>query len=126
MDVTRKHLAVAAVLAALSLPALAADDSPAAKQDCSVCSDPTFPEIRTPAPAFVFRAQPGGESDPTPFDPTQPEVKEPAPALALRARAADGPAAVQGDPTWPEWAAAAPALHLEGDRSEERVARAKK
>jgi hypothetical protein len=122
MSITLSRIGLAAAIGVLSSPVLAADEAPAAKRDCSVCGDPTWPDLRTPAPAFDFGVRPDGELAAAPRDGTWPEVREPAPAVALRPAAGDGPAVVQGDPTWPEMATAAPALHVGGDRANERIA----
>lgn len=83
MRSTKSRFALAAVLAALSAPVLADDAAP-----CSVCDDPTWPALESPARSVALGAQ----------------VAEPA-ALA----AADG--------TWPQGLAAAPSVALAPHRS---------
>lgn len=88
-------LAVAAVLASLSAPALAADPA-----TCSVCDDPTQPAHVGSAPAFALAAA-GGEAEAiAAADPTQPRTGNAAPAVALRRE--DGGAPVVEQPA--EWA----------------------
>ena len=76
---TLSSIALAAALAAISTRSLADEGS-----TCSVCSDPTFPAIDSPAPALVMKPD-GGET-----------------AEALNA-----------DPSWPRTASASPAIRLE-------------
>jgi len=122
MSSTIRRAAVAAVLCALSLPAFAGDASFDAKQDCSVCGDPTWPEIRDPMPAVVIRADPSAARSVVQIDPTWPELQSAMPAIALRADATDEPADVQSDPTWPAMPSVAPALAVKPHASDARVA----
>jgi hypothetical protein len=121
MSTTKRHLAFAAALAALSLPAFAGDEAPAAKQDCSVCNDPTFPELRVPAPAFVLSNDGGTASASLRNDPTQPEIREPAPVIVLGGDDAGEPSALRSDPTWPATSSLAPALVVKPHAAEDRV-----
>lgn len=104
------HVAVAATIGALSLPAFADDERSAPKQDCSVCDDPTWPEIQRPMPAIALRSDAGAADRVVQIDPTWPELRNPMPAIALRPDGTGEPADVQTDPTWPEMESAAPAL----------------
>lgn len=115
------RVAVAAVLGALSFPALAGGEGPTTKQDCSVCGDPTWPEIRSPMPAIVLRSDPGAAKAVLQIDPTWPEIREPMPAIALGPGTGGEPASVQGDPTWPAMASVAPPLEVRPRRTEDRV-----
>jgi hypothetical protein len=78
MSTTKRRLALAALLAALSTPALAADDAV-----CSVCGDPTFPALENPAPALTLRAQGGAAEALVEVDPTSPADAPRMPAIAL-------------------------------------------
>lgn len=86
MSSTKSRIALAALVAALSTPALAADAA-----TCSVCDDPTWPDVENPAPAVAAYAQ-GGEAEAlVRADPTWPETKSAAPALALVPHADESP-----------------------------------
>jgi hypothetical protein len=111
-------VAIAAVLGALSFSA-AADDAPAARQDCSVCNDPTWPEVHSPAPAVSLATSADTGSVFGQADPTWPEVRQPSPAIALTARSDDELAA---DPTWPATEPVAAALPIGRPASADRVA----
>jgi hypothetical protein len=123
MSNTTRRAAVAAVLCALSLPAFAGGEGFAAKQDCSVCDDPTWPELRDPMPAVTLGADRGAARTAVQIDPTWPELQSPMPAIALRMEAAAEPADVQSDPTWPAMPSVAPALAVNPHGSDDRVAR---
>lgn len=84
MKTLKNRLAVAAALAALSLPVVAA-----AEQVGSVTGDPTFPSLDNPAPAMVLR---GDGSRSSLSDPTFPEVATVAPAARLTPYVSDAPA----------------------------------
>ncbi len=122
MSSTKSRVAIAAVLGALALPALAGGAGPAAKRDCSVCDDPTWPEIQEPMPAVVLPSDPGAGTAVLQIDPTWPEIREPMPAIALRPDPGGEPADVQRDPTWPTMASVAPALEVRPQEPEGRVA----
>ncbi len=96
MSSRNSRIALAAVLAALSAPALA-DDAPA----CSVCGDPTWPALQSPAPAIALEAQ-GGEAEAlAAADPTWPETTSAMPAIALSPHRSDGPRAEPAVPSAP-------------------------
>lgn len=119
---TTRCAAVAAVLCALSLPAFAHGEGLAVKQDCSVCNDPTWPELQDPMPPVILDAQPGAPRNAVQIDGTWPELQNPMPAIALRVDAAAEPADVQSDPTWPAMPSVAPALAVKARASDDRVA----
>lgn len=85
-----KRNAVAAALAALSLPALASDTSPS-----SIAGDPTWPAVAQPAPAVSLAGEAGGVADLTAAD---YEGVAPAVALAADAKAGSAPQ-IQGEPS---------------------------
>lgn len=106
-----RRIAVAASLAALSLPALAAESS------CSVCGDPTFPQLENPAPAMTLRGD--GSPSAVRSDPTFPQVAVLAPAAVLTPHASDAPDVdpVEGTPNLhvalvPQPSAVQPALQV--------------
>jgi len=79
----KTRLATAALAAALSAPAAALAGEP-----CTVCGDPTWPELATPAPAATI---PGtGERAAILADPTAPAMAYAAPAATLVAHEAEG------------------------------------
>jgi len=86
MSSTKTRIALAAVVAALSAPALAGDVS-----ESSVYGDPTWPAIEQPAPAITLHAQ-GGEAEALRrADPTWPETTSALPSIALVPQPADRP-----------------------------------
>ena len=115
-------IAVAAVFSVLSLPASAADEASAARQDCSVCDDPTWPEIQDPAPTLALEPGTGSELASVQGDPTWPEIQDPAPALALAPETDGALASVQDDPTWPAMATVAPHLAMKPVHAKGQVA----
>jgi hypothetical protein len=74
-------LAAPALAAALAAPALAGEP-------CTVCDDPTWPEIASPAPATTLR--PGTEKPAILSDPTAPAMAQAAPAARLVPHEAEG------------------------------------
>lgn len=114
-----RRVAVAAALGAVSFPAFAAGEGPAVDPDCSICGDPTWPEIQHPMPAIAIRSDADAADRVLQIDPTWPELRNPVPTIALERDAADGPADVQTDPTWPEMTSAAPALAVKAPASPE-------
>jgi len=123
MSRTRTRIpVVAALLGALSIPALAADEAPVAKQDCSVCDDPTWPELRAPLPAIVLSADATTEIAAVQLDPTWPEIRDTAPAIILGPGIDGELADVLRDPTWPAIATVAPGLQVNGHRASGDVA----
>lgn len=104
MRSTKSHFALAAVLAALSTPALADDASL-----CSVCGDPTWPELDNPAPALTLRSQGGEVEALVGADPTWPAETAALPGIAVVAQPADGgevePARVDERPAAVDYAA---------------------
>jgi hypothetical protein len=119
------RVAVAAVLGALALPALGADDR-AAKQDCTVCNDPTFPQVENPMPAIGLPYDDGSAAASLRADPNQPEVRQPAPAIALGGPLPEAaPTDLSRDPNWPAATTArlAPALVPGPEMDEYRAAR---
>jgi hypothetical protein len=84
MSSKNSRFALAAALAALSLPAFAGDVAPS-----SISGDPTWPAIENPAPAIAVRAQ-GGEVQALLADPLFPATDSAAPALAAVAVPDDG------------------------------------
>jgi hypothetical protein len=122
MSSTKWHVAVVAALGALSFPAFASGEGPATKQDCSVCGDPTWPEIRNPMPAIVVASDAGARTTALQNDPTWPEIRNPLPAIVFPADTGGEPAAVLSDPTWPTMSSVAPALVV-NPPSKDRVVR---
>jgi hypothetical protein len=98
-----RRIALAAALAALATPALAADPAP----DCTVCSDPTWPTLTNPMPAIPLYAEaaPSNASSPGGVAPwLAASYRSPGVGVA----AADGAAGtVYSDPTWPQMKAPA-------------------
>ncbi len=123
MTITKTRIALAAVLGTLSSPAFAGGDGPTRGQDCSVCDDATWPELREPMPAVVIAEDAGTRSTAVREDPTWPELRDPAASIVLSPDSAGGLADVQRDPTWPTMSSVAPALEVESHEAERRVAR---
>jgi hypothetical protein len=114
MSSTKSKIALAAALAAMSLPAFAADEATS-----SITGDPTWPAIEHPAPALAVNAA-GGEVEALRTDPLFPVTDSAAPSIALVPYDVEGP---QTDPV-EEWAPPAPyAVDLTPSAS--RVAKAK-
>lgn len=86
MKTLKTRLAVAAALAALSLPAVAAE------QVGSVTGDPTFPSLDNPNPAPAMTLRSDGSRSSVLSDPTFPEVAAVAPAARLTPYVSDAPA----------------------------------
>ncbi len=92
------RLAVAAVLACLAAPALAADPA----QDCTVCRDPMWPALENPMPGIPLYS-PASAADPTAI-----QVNGSALVAANRSDGVGVPdiAVAQGsvysDPMWPQ------------------------
>jgi hypothetical protein len=119
MSSNARRVAVALALGALSLPALAGAGGSATNQDCSVCDDPTWPELRSPMPPIVIARD--AAIPVLQIDPTWPEIQQPMPVLALTREARDEPADVQTDPTWPAMASVAPAIEVRRLAAQERI-----
>jgi hypothetical protein len=115
------HIAVAAIFGALSPPAFASGEGFDPKRECSVCDDPTWPELRDAMPAIVVPATADTRTAILESDPTWPEIREPAPAIVLRPDNAGDLAAVQSDTTWPTTSSFAPALRIHRRQPEGRV-----
>lgn len=77
MRSTKSRLALAAALAVLATPALADEAT------CSVCADPTFPELERPAPALTLHGPGGAVDGAVEVDPTWPADAPRSPAVAL-------------------------------------------
>ncbi len=122
MTITKSRIAVAAVLGTLSFPAFAGSDGTTRGEDCSVCDDPTWPELREPMPAVVIRDDGVTRSSAVQTDPTWPEIPEPAAVIVLRSNGGEDLSAVQTDPTWPAMSSVAPPLEVERQEPERRVA----
>lgn len=86
MRTMKSRIALAAALAAISLPALADDAS-----DCAVCGDGTWPVLEQPAPALTARGGQEAES----LRLSEPTWPSPSfvvfPAIRLVPRPEDGP-----------------------------------
>jgi hypothetical protein len=108
----QKRFAVGVVLGAMSLPAFAADKGASATQVCGVCADPTWGEMRDPAPALVLESQADTEVAVASSDPTLPEARAAAPAIFDAPRSAGLPPTILSDPTLPTMATAAPAIPI--------------
>lgn len=105
-------IALAAVLASLSVPAFAADTS-------SISGDPLFGPIDNPAPAIVLDAK-GAEAEALRADPTFPAIETAAPAVALVRE--EGAPSIEAPAEW------APTAHYAielGAKTTERVAKAR-
>jgi hypothetical protein len=87
MRTLKSRIALAATLAAISLPTLADDAS-----TCAVCADGTWPALEQPAPAFTTR---GGAVEAEALrlaEPTWPSsIAAALPGMRLVARPDDGP-----------------------------------
>ncbi|HEY6001724.1 MAG TPA: hypothetical protein VIV57_02540 [Anaeromyxobacter sp.] len=112
MSNTTIRFALAAALAALSVPAFAADAS-------SVSGDPLFGPSDNLAPAITVYAK-GGEAEALNADPTFPAIESAAPAIAL-VREAGAPSIE----TPAEWAPTAHYAIELGAKTTERVAKAR-
>jgi hypothetical protein len=97
MMTMKSRIALAAALAAISTPALAKD-----ARTCSICGDPTFPAIESPAPALALSADAGEAEAFLSADPTWPDAGAAAPAIRLEPRPEDGPQLDPLNPTAPE------------------------
>jgi hypothetical protein len=111
MKNTTIRFALAAAVAALSVPAFAADTS--------VSGDPLFGPNDNLAPAIVVNAK-GGEADALRADPTFPAIDVAAPALALVHE--DGAPTIEAPA---EWAPASQYAIELGAKTPERVAKAR-
>ena len=87
----KTRIALAAVIATLSAPAFAADNTSA------IAGDPTWPAIENPAPALVVNHR--GNAEALRADPTFPATDNAAPAVALVSVPDDGPT-FQPAETW--------------------------
>ncbi|HEY6005190.1 MAG TPA: hypothetical protein VIV57_20085 [Anaeromyxobacter sp.] len=97
MMTMKSRIALAAALAAISVPTLA-DDA----RTCSICGDPTFPAIDSPAPALALHSDGGQAAALLRADPTWPDAGVASPAIRLEPRPEDGPQIDPLNPTAPE------------------------
>jgi hypothetical protein len=97
------RIAVAALLAALAVPALAADPA----QDCTVCRDPMWPTLVQPMPGIPLD-QPAEAAGPTGIqtNATRHTVASRSNGIGVAASAV-ARGSVYADPLWPQAQAAA-------------------
>jgi hypothetical protein len=101
----RKHpvnwnsrIAVAAVLASLSAPALAAEPV----QDCTVCNDPTWPKLESPMPGIALNV-PAETGDRSAIQGDATWLEASNRSAGVGAPASDSArGGVYSDPTWPQ------------------------
>jgi hypothetical protein len=98
MNHWNRRIAVAAVLASLSAPALAADPA----QDCTVCRDPMWPTLVQPMPGIALN-MPAESNDPGAI--RMNETRQTAPArsngIGVAAVTVAG-SSIYRDPMWPQ------------------------
>jgi hypothetical protein len=97
MMTMKSRIALAAALAVISVPTLADEG-----RTCSICGDPTFPAIESPAPALALSADGGEAAASLRADPSWPGADIASPAIRLEPRPEDGPQIDPLNPTAPE------------------------
>ena len=98
MNHWNRRIALAAVLAAFSAPALAADPG----RDCTVCSDPTWPNLDNLMPGIGLNgpAETGKRASPGGVAPWLAANYQ-SPGVGVAASDVTG-SSVYSDPTWPQ------------------------
>ena len=104
MNHWNRRLTLAAALASLATPVLAADPAP----DCTVCKDPTWPTLANPMPPIALHADEGAPRSAGSPGGVAPwlAVNYRSPGVGVSA-AGDAAGTVYADPTWPQMKAPA-------------------
>jgi hypothetical protein len=98
MNRWNRNIVMAAVLAAFSAPALAAD----AAQDCTVCRDPLWPTLANLMPGIPLDAPAAaGNGSAVPGDTTWLVASNRSPGVGVAA-SASARGTVYSDPSWPQ------------------------
>jgi hypothetical protein len=93
-----RRLALAAVLASLSAPALAADPA----QDCTVCRDPMWPTLVQPMPGIALN-MPAQAGDPTAIQVNSTRQTAPSRSDGIGVAASTvASSSLSRDPMWPQ------------------------